>query len=182
MKNIVQHRNTSTRTAMTLALAALAMAGLALTGCNVDFTPPPANPPASNLGLDASATVSTTGTPAETPAGGASTGSTASVGASGTSLPGTEPGVARDASGAGTVRGTLLHKDIEGGVYVIVDSRPGAGADTAATLAVISNGDAFPLASMKGTYVEAQGAIDEGTATTSMAGPPIAITRIVAAK
>ena len=164
-----------------MAAAAIAALGLAVTagvaGCaSVDFTPPPTS--SSTAASEAGSVPMTSGVPASD----TQTSSVPVTGAVATTPASGSPGVVRASGGMATVRGTLVHKDLEGGIYVIVDSLPGAGADTAKTLAVVSDPDRFPFGTMVNTYVQAFGTLDETAVSANMAGPQLVVMRVEPAK
>jgi hypothetical protein len=101
-----------------------------------------------------------------------------------------DPGVTKVAGGKSRVFGVLLHRDIEGGVWVIVKSLPVAlkGQKGLApevmrseVLAVVTNPELFDLASLENKYVEAVGTIDSHAVSTNMAGPQMQANTVKAA-
>jgi len=165
MKRIRDHRVVVVGAALAFALAALSA-----TGCSG-----PASSPASSLSPAAvtTSTVPTPTAPSTAPSGGA-TSSAKNPGAP--TVP--KPGVTKQADGQSVVFGTLLHSDLEGGIYVIVDSTPGTAADRAKVLVVIADPELFPLASMQRSYVRAFGVVDTSALSANMAGRQMIVREI----
>ena len=156
------------RALITGAAVALALAGLSATGCST----PAVSPPPAAVTTPATTTPSDAGT--STPPSGGSTSAAGKPGAAAVA----KPGVTKQADGQSVVFGTLLHSDLEGGIYIIVDSIPGTTADKAKVLVVIADPERFPLASMQGTYVRAYGLIDTSAVSANMAGPQMIVREI----
>ncbi len=148
------NRTTVIRAFVTGALMlALSVAAVDAGGCAAQPAPPqPAAPGRSSGG--------TSGGTTSAPAPGApQTGTVA------------KPGVTSLPDGTSSALGTLQFRNLEGGIWVVVDSLPGPDADKAKVLVVIANPELFSLDALKGAYVRANGTIAKGAVTTSMAGP-----------
>jgi hypothetical protein len=81
-----------------------------------------------------------------------------------------EPGVTKLAGGNVRAVGTLQMRELEGGIWVVVDSVPGPAAKAAKVLVVITDPELFDMGSLNGLYVTAEGSLASG-ASTNMAGP-----------
>jgi hypothetical protein len=83
------------------------------------------------------------------------------------------PGLTKEQGDKATAVGTLQLREIEGDIWVVADTVPGApGADKAKVLVVISDPELFDLRPLKGVYVTAKGTLGAG-ASTSNAGPQL---------
>jgi hypothetical protein len=81
-----------------------------------------------------------------------------------------KPGVTALPGGTSKAVGTMQLRQLEGGIWVVVDSVPGPGARDAKVLVVISDPELFDMGSLNGFYVAAEGTLGTG-ASTNMAGP-----------
>ncbi len=144
------------RIATGLAATLLAAAALATAACSPATAPKPATP---------------TLPPATAPSSSATSAAPAPGGAgAGTPL---KPGTTKLPGGTSSVVGTLQFRDIEGGIWVVVDATPGQATDQTRVLAVIADPELFDLTALKGAYVKAVGTIAPGAVTANMAGPQL---------
>ena len=68
-----------------------------------------------------------------------------------------KPGVTLLGDGQSVINGTLLHRNLEGGVFVVVDAMPGPAAEKAKVTAVVVNPERADFASMTGDFVQVTG-------------------------
>ena len=89
-----------------------------------------------------------------------------------------KPGVTLLGDGQSVINGTLLHRNLEGGVFVVVDAMPGPAAEKAKVTAVVVNPERADFASMTGDFVQVTGIIDPSAVSANMAGPQMKVTDI----
>ena len=68
-----------------------------------------------------------------------------------------KPGLTKLADGTAKAVGTLQLREIEGDIWVVVDSAPGPEAAKAKVLVVISDPELFNMPSLNGYYVDRRG-------------------------
>ena len=97
---------------------------------------------------------------------------TSPMGATPTAPPAaSKPGTFKATGGQSRVVGTLQQRNIEGGIWVVVDALPSAATAKSKVLCVISDPELFDMASLKSAYVEVIGTITPGGASANQAGP-----------
>lgn len=90
------------------------------------------------------------------------------------------PGIYRAAKGQEVAVGVLLHKDIEGGIWTLVDAAAGAATPGSRVVVVVSNPNPYlsTLKRLEGRRVFLFGTAVTG-ATARMAGPEIKVVQVV---
>lgn len=89
-----------------------------------------------------------------------------------------KPGLERQADGMAEARGWLVHRDLEGGFWALVDVKPGsAGSSKVIVVMLPGKLSEAGIAKLDGAFVRATGRMADGV-STRMSGPEMKVDAI----